>query len=385
MRRRVRLALVMLLLTTGCAGSPAWYSMRISETREEAERNVKKMAELRVGQRRDEVLALMGPPARTEAFTVPDGQPLELLYYRTKGWEAKTWTAAFGSDKVDDTPDQFTPIGLKDGVVTGWGKSVLLPPPPSPGGPPVQSPALRAGSVPDDLALALRTTRNLAKRKLRGRDLAGLDLSYVDLRDADLAGANLDGANLQGAQLAEADLARASLVRSRLDGASLFRADLGRANLAGATLIAADLGRADLEAAVLDGAVLAGAILARADLKKASLRGTNLELADLYRANLEEADLDGARFVSAYLFGARNIESARNVERARGFDQAVRVVRDEALEEDASFLRARHECRLDAYGLRQSNPQAQVSVSVADGDLGQRRAGFEKCMAAHGH
>lgn len=111
-------------LFAGCAGSPAWYSMKISETRAEAERNNERMRELRIGQSRDEVLRVMAaPPTRTEAYRLAADRSVEFLFYRTKGWDANPWAASYGSAKVTDTDDQFTPVGLENGRVVGWGRN----------------------------------------------------------------------------------------------------------------------------------------------------------------------------------------------------------------------------------------------------------------------
>ena len=65
-RRPAALVLALTLLVGGCAGSATWYSQRIDETFEEARANNAKMANLRLGQKREEVLQVMGPPARSE-------------------------------------------------------------------------------------------------------------------------------------------------------------------------------------------------------------------------------------------------------------------------------------------------------------------------------
>jgi hypothetical protein len=122
MRGRLGAVVLAALLAAGCAGSPAWYSVKISETREEAERNAKKMAELRLGQSRQDVLGLMGPPAKTEAYRTAEGKSVEFLFYRTKGWDANPWAAAYGGEKVADKDDQFTPVALEADAVIGWGR-----------------------------------------------------------------------------------------------------------------------------------------------------------------------------------------------------------------------------------------------------------------------
>ena len=132
-RRPATLVLVLTLLVGGCAGSATWYSQRIDETFEEARANNAKMANLRLGQKREEVLQVMGPPARSEAFRTGD-KTTEFLYYRTKGWEPHPWAAAYGGKKIADRPDQFTAVTLENGVVTSWGplQAEMLMPPPSP-------------------------------------------------------------------------------------------------------------------------------------------------------------------------------------------------------------------------------------------------------------
>jgi hypothetical protein len=115
--------LVTALSVGGCTGSPAWYSMKMSETQEEAQRNNERMAKLQLGQTRQEVATLLGNPARSEAFRGKDGRAMEFLFYRTRGWTGSAWAAAYGGDKIADTDDQFTPLAFENGTLVGWGRA----------------------------------------------------------------------------------------------------------------------------------------------------------------------------------------------------------------------------------------------------------------------
>jgi hypothetical protein len=117
------MAMLFASVLTGCAGSANWYSQRIDETAEEAKANGIKLTNLRLGQKRDAAVQVMGPPLRSEAFMTPDGKSIELLYYRTKGWEPHPWAAAYGDARIADKPDQFTVITIEDGAVIRWGRA----------------------------------------------------------------------------------------------------------------------------------------------------------------------------------------------------------------------------------------------------------------------
>lgn len=108
-----KLALICLILA-GCAGSPAWQSMQISSTRSEAKENNAKLMNVQIGQSREELLKIMGPPTKREAYQLGNSRVIEFLLYRTSGWDNR---------QTGDMDSQFTPIAIKDNKVTGWGRN----------------------------------------------------------------------------------------------------------------------------------------------------------------------------------------------------------------------------------------------------------------------
>lgn len=101
-------------LLGACAGSPAWESMQISSTRSEAEENNANLMNAQIGQTRDELLEIMGPPAKREAYRLANDKVIEFLLYRTAGWDSR---------QSGDTDSQFTPIAIQNGEVAGWGRN----------------------------------------------------------------------------------------------------------------------------------------------------------------------------------------------------------------------------------------------------------------------
>jgi len=99
---------------TSCAGSPAWTSMQISSTREEAKLNNANLMKVQVGQPRDEFLGIMGMPAKREAYQLPNEKVVEFLFYRTAGWSPGSTT---------DSDAQFTPVAIENAKVSGWGRN----------------------------------------------------------------------------------------------------------------------------------------------------------------------------------------------------------------------------------------------------------------------
>jgi hypothetical protein len=102
------------LLLFGCAGSPAWESMQISSTRFEAEKNNANLMNVQIGQSREELLQIMGLPAKREAYQLGNDKVIEFLIYRTSGWDSR---------RTGDTDSQFTPIAIKENKVSGWGRN----------------------------------------------------------------------------------------------------------------------------------------------------------------------------------------------------------------------------------------------------------------------
>ncbi|MFC1475939.1 DUF3192 domain-containing protein [Candidatus Zixiibacteriota bacterium] len=102
------------LVLFGCAGSPAWNSQRISSTRGEAKRNNEKMMLIEVGQDKEMVVGIMGPPTRREAYQLEDDKTIEFLFYRTTGWSPS---------ELGDRDHQFTPVAIESGKLVGWGRN----------------------------------------------------------------------------------------------------------------------------------------------------------------------------------------------------------------------------------------------------------------------
>jgi hypothetical protein len=98
----------------GCAGGPAWTSMKISSTREEADMNNANLMKAQIGQNREEFLETLGMPAKREAYQLGNDRIVEFLFYRTGGW---------GPGSTVDTDAQFTPVAIENGKVTGWGRN----------------------------------------------------------------------------------------------------------------------------------------------------------------------------------------------------------------------------------------------------------------------
>jgi hypothetical protein len=87
------------LVIVGCAGTPV-------RRGGEAARNRSNLAKLSPGMTKDEVVNLMGRPAKTEAYEI-QGMNLEFWHYRTEyNWQLGT---------LEDTALVF-----EDGVLKGW-------------------------------------------------------------------------------------------------------------------------------------------------------------------------------------------------------------------------------------------------------------------------
>ena len=97
---------VLCLLLFSCAGSPLRTSM-------EAERNRANLLNLQIGQDRDRVLKIMGPPYKTESY-IQDGRLLDFWLYLTEG---KSVTDRRFTDA------NFTPLAFEGGILKGWGRN----------------------------------------------------------------------------------------------------------------------------------------------------------------------------------------------------------------------------------------------------------------------
>ena len=89
----------------GCAGSPA-------RTGWEAERNRSNMIKLKIGMNKEQVLAVMGNPYKTESYQ-KDDKTLEFWLYLMEG--KSRWHSLSNSN--------FTPLAFENDVLTGWGRN----------------------------------------------------------------------------------------------------------------------------------------------------------------------------------------------------------------------------------------------------------------------
>ena len=70
------------------------------------------MLKLSIGQTRDQVLATMGKPYKTETYVIA-GKPVEFWLYLTEGKEI------YGTLRDAN----FTPLAFENGVLMGWGRN----------------------------------------------------------------------------------------------------------------------------------------------------------------------------------------------------------------------------------------------------------------------
>jgi uncharacterized protein YjbI with pentapeptide repeats len=174
-----------------------------------------------------------------------------------------------------------------------------------------------------------RSTEELKKRLLResrsqSNETAKAAIDYLReerwLTTKDSAPL-LTGANLYNAKLQESDLTQANLEAAQLGlanlqkcylgGASLKIADLHLANLSESDMVTANLKQAFLRSANLEKANLHRANLQQADFYNANLKSSYLGHANLEQADFEKANLQQAFLQDAYLYNARNLNSAR--------------------------------------------------------------------------
>ena len=96
------LLLVMAIVLTGCT-APILGRVKNNNTN---------MAKLSVGMTKTQVLEIMGPAEKTEAYETKSGGAMELLFYRTQ------------IDYNFDLQDKhWTPICIIDGNLKGWGNN----------------------------------------------------------------------------------------------------------------------------------------------------------------------------------------------------------------------------------------------------------------------
>lgn len=102
-----------MVVLSGCAGSPAADSLKMSSTGRLAKRNNSSIMGLQLGESRATAVATLGPPDKREAYQSQTGE-IEFLFYRTKAWDGQ---GAVASD------DQFTPVAFRAGKLVGWGRN----------------------------------------------------------------------------------------------------------------------------------------------------------------------------------------------------------------------------------------------------------------------
>jgi len=105
---------ILALILSGCAGSPAWNSLKISSTTHEADRNNEAIMDLKLGQQKEDVIALMGIPKKREVYRINEDKEVEFLFYRTTGW---------GGEIAQDMDSQFTPFAFEKEKLVGWGRN----------------------------------------------------------------------------------------------------------------------------------------------------------------------------------------------------------------------------------------------------------------------
>ena len=105
---------VFLLFLVGCAGSPAWRHQRIGSTEAEAKENNENIMLLNIGQTKQEILEIMGTPAKREAYKLEADRIVEFWFYRTSGWSIHD---------MQDMDYQFTPLATENDELVGWGRN----------------------------------------------------------------------------------------------------------------------------------------------------------------------------------------------------------------------------------------------------------------------
>ncbi len=115
MNHGIRIATVLALVGTlsGCiviGGKGDW----TADWEDEQEENRRIISQLDIGTQRDAVVAQLGTPNYSEAFT-RDGQEYRVLFFRTQRRHSDGET----------TRDETTPLVFKDDRLVGWGDDVL--------------------------------------------------------------------------------------------------------------------------------------------------------------------------------------------------------------------------------------------------------------------
>ncbi len=108
-----KLLLILLCLgLVGCAGTGFDYGVKRQQSMNTAKRNNQNMARLSIGMLKEDAIAIMGSPDKTEAYSLGDKQ-IEFLLYRTQAVDGA----------LDDVDANFTPVAIEKGKVIGWGRN----------------------------------------------------------------------------------------------------------------------------------------------------------------------------------------------------------------------------------------------------------------------
>ncbi len=101
---RIITGIILFLFLSACAGSPY-------QTGVEARQNRGNIFKLNIGQSKDQVLAIMGKPYKTEMYVI-GGEPVEFWFYLTEG------KGIYDRILRDSN---FTPLAFEKGILKGWG------------------------------------------------------------------------------------------------------------------------------------------------------------------------------------------------------------------------------------------------------------------------
>ena len=117
MKTTLLILMAVVVVSCGVVGSPG-----IASLERKIKANNSNMAKLSVGMTKAQVLEIMGPAGRTEAYeskTGGGGSHHEFLMYRSK--LANPFDAKY--DAANATDAHWTPICIVDGKLKGWGRN----------------------------------------------------------------------------------------------------------------------------------------------------------------------------------------------------------------------------------------------------------------------
>ncbi len=105
-------ALLLSVLTTGCVYVDGEL-VHDDDWKATQDKNRSAISELNMGMSRDQVIAKLGAPADSEAFT-QDGEEVRVLFYRTR----------HAHSDGETTRDETTPLVFRSDKLVGWGDAV---------------------------------------------------------------------------------------------------------------------------------------------------------------------------------------------------------------------------------------------------------------------